>query len=220
LKAVLFDIDGTLIDSVDFHAEAWVRAFGHFGIQTGFDEVRAQIGKGGDQLMPVFVPEEQLARQRDEIQAFRSELFKRDYMRRIKPFPSVRELFQRCRQAGLTVAVASSGQEDEVKDYVEIAGVADLIDVTTTSSDVEHSKPCPDIFQAALAKCAPARANGAVVIGDTPYDAQAAGGAAIRMLAVLCGGFDAADLQQAGAAAIYRDPADLLARFDEAFAPG
>ena len=214
MKAVLFDIDGTLIDSVDFHAEAWVRAFGHFGSEVGFDEVRGQIGKGGDQLLPVFVPAERLAREQEEMQAFRSELFKRDYLRRIRPFPAIRQLFERCREAGLTIALASSGSEDEVKAYTEIAGIGDLVDVTTTSSDVEHSKPCPDIFEAALAKCAPALASEAVVIGDTPYDAEAAVRAGIRPIGVLCGGFPETDLRAAGAVTIYRDPADLLARFD------
>jgi HAD superfamily hydrolase (TIGR01549 family) len=220
LKAVLFDIDGTLIDSVDFHAEAWVRALGHFGIEVGFDEMRGQIGKGGDQLLPLFVPAERLAREQKEIETFRSEMFKRDYLRRIKPFPAVRPLVQRCREAGLTIALASSGHEDEVKVYTEIAGIADLVDVTTTSSDVAHSKPCPDIFQAALEKCAPARAEDVVVIGDTPYDAEAAVRAGIRPIGVLCGGFPEADLRAAGAVAIYRDPADLLARFAESSLAG
>lgn len=213
MKAVLFDIDGTLIDSVDFHAEAWVRALGHFGIEVGFDEVRGQIGKGGDQFLPVFVPPERLAREQKQIESFRREMFKRDYLRRIRPFPQVRDLVQRCRDAGLVVALASSGHEDEVKSYIEIAGIGDLLDVVTSSSDVEHSKPCPDIFQAAIAKCAVAPAE-AVVVGDTPYDAEAASKAGIRAIGVLCGGFPEADLRDAGAVAIYRDPADLLARFD------
>lgn len=213
MKAVLFDIDGTLIDSVDFHAEAWVRAFGHFGIEVGFDEVRGQIGKGGDQLLPVFVPQDRLSHEQKDIEGFRREMFKRDYLRRIKPFPRVRDLVQRCRDAGLSVVLASSGHEDEVKSYIEIAGIGDLLDVVTTSSDVEHSKPCPDIFQAAVAKCGVAPAE-AVVIGDTPYDAEAARKAGIRAMGVLCGGFPEADLRDAGAVAIYRDPADLLARFD------
>ena len=96
------------------------------------------------------------AREQKEIETFRSEMFKRDYLKRIKPFPAVRTLVQRCREAGLTIALASSGHADEVKVYTEIAGIGDLVDVTTTSSDVAHSKPCPDIFQAALEKCAPA----------------------------------------------------------------
>lgn len=214
MKSVLFDIDGTLIDSVDFHAEAWVRALQHFGIETEFAQVRHKIGKGGDQLLPDLVPQDILDRRQDEIESFRSDLFKRDYLERIRPFPQVRPLFERCRAAGLTIALASSGKENEVARYAEIAGIKDLVDVTTSSSDVEHSKPCPDIFQAALKKCAPATAADTIVIGDTPYDVQAANGAGLRSIGVLCGGFPEAELREAGAIAIFRDPADLLAHFD------
>lgn len=214
MKAVLFDVDGTLIDSVDFHAEAWVRAFGHFGIDTAFKEVRAHIGMGSDQLLPVFVPAARLAQQQDEIKGFRARLFADEYLDRITPFPGVRALFERCHTAGLTIALASSGQSEEVERYAQIAGIADLVDATTSASDVEHSKPCPDIFTAALAKCTPARASDAIVIGDTIYDIEAATRAGIRSIGVLCGGVPEADLKQAGAIAIYRDPADLLARFD------
>lgn len=214
MKAVLFDVDGTLIDSVDFHAEAWVRALRHFGIEVPFDTMRHHIGMGGDQLLPIFVPADMLSRQQAEIQAYRGDLFAREYLDRIKPFPLVRPLFERCHAAGLTIALASSGQSEEVERYAKIAGIADLADVTTSASDVAHSKPCPDIFTAALAKCAPASAAEAVVIGDTVYDVEAAARAGIRCIGVLCGGVSEQDLREAGAVAIYRDPADLLARFD------
>jgi HAD superfamily hydrolase (TIGR01509 family) len=213
MKAVLFDVDGTLIDSVDFHAEAWVRALRHFGIEAAFADLRAHIGMGGDQLLPVFVPAEMLARQGEEIQAFRSRLFADEYLDRIKPFPAVRALFERCHAAGLTIALASSGQSEEVERYAKIAGIADLVDATTSAGDVEHSKPYPDIFEAALAKCAPAKAADAIVIGDTAYDIEAATRAGIRSIGVLCGGVAETELRKAGAAAIYRDPADLLDRF-------
>jgi HAD superfamily hydrolase (TIGR01509 family) len=213
-QAVLFDVDGTLIDTVDFHAESWVRAFRHFGIETRFDEVRHQIGKGSDLLMPVFVPEDVLEKQGKAMEAFRADLFLREYVPRIRPFPGVRALFERCRAAGLKVVLASSGKEDEVERYKKIAGIADLIEDQTSSSEVERSKPYPDIFQAALAKCSPVTAEQAIAVGDTPYDVEASGRAGIRCIGVLCGGFREAELREAGAVAIYRDPADLLARFD------
>lgn len=212
-RAVLVDVDGTLIDTVDFHAESWVRAFRHFGIETRFEDVRHQIGKGSDLLMPVFVPKEMLERQGKEMEEYRADLFLRDYVPRIKPFPGVRALFERCRAAGLEVVLASSGKEEEVERYKKIAGIADLIEDQTSSSEVERSKPYPDIFEAALAKCAPIPAEQALAVGDTPYDVEASGRAGIRCIGVLCGGFPEAELREAGAIAIYRDPADLLARF-------
>jgi HAD superfamily hydrolase (TIGR01509 family) len=214
-QAVLFDVDGTLIDTVDFHAESWVRAFRHFGIETRFEDVRHQIGKGSDLLMPLFVPQDLLEREGEAMEDFRADLFLREYVPRIRPFPEVRALFERCRAAGLKVVLASSGQEDEVERYKKIAGIADLIENQTSSSEVERSKPYPDIFEAALAKCAPVPADDAIAVGDTPYDIQASGRAGIRCIGVLCGGFPESELRDAGAIGIYRDPADLLARFDE-----
>jgi phosphoglycolate phosphatase-like HAD superfamily hydrolase len=117
VKAVIFDIDGTLVDSVDLHAQAWQEAFAHFGKKIPFAEVRHQIGKGGDQLMPVFFSKEELDQFGEEMEEYRSELFKRDFLPRVRPFPKVREMFQRIRNEGLQIALASSAKEDELKAY-------------------------------------------------------------------------------------------------------
>ena len=214
LRAVVFDIDGTLLDSVDLHAAAWAEAFAHFGIAVEARAVRGQIGKGGDELMPVFVPADRLARQGAEIEAYRSALFKRDYLARVRPFPGVRALFERIRAEGLTPALASSGKRDEVAQYQELLGIADLVAAATSSDDADRSKPHPDIFAAVLEKLGgPPRAE-VVAVGDTPYDAQAAGQAGLSTIGLLCGGFPEADLSAAGCIAIYRDPQDLLDGFD------
>ncbi len=213
-KAVIFDIDGTLVDSVDLHASAWVDTFRHFGLDVSHDAVRSQIGKGGDQLMPVFVPREMLQERGEEIEKFRSDLFKREYLPKVRAFPGVRELFERIRAAGQTVVLASSCKEDELEHYEEIAGVKDLVQAATTSSDAERSKPHPDIFQAALERIAPVTAAEAVVVGDSPYDAEAAAKAGLRTVGVLCGGFPEKDLRAAGCVAVYRDPEDLLRHYD------
>ncbi len=213
-KAVIFDIDGTLVDSVDLHASAWVDTFRHFGLDVSHDAVRSQIGKGGDQLMPVFVPREMLEECGEEIEKFRSDLFKREYLPKVRAFPGVRELFERIRAAGQTVVLASSCKEDELEHYEEIAGVKDLVQAATTSSDAERSKPHPDIFQAALERIAPVTAAEAVVVGDSPYDAEAAAKAGLRTVGVLCGGFPEKDLRAAGCVAVYRDPEDLLRHYD------
>lgn len=210
IKAVVFDIDGTLLDSVDLHARAWVEAFAHFGIETEEAEVRRQIGKGGDQLLPVFVDAERLAREGEAIESYRSDLFKRDYLSQAKPFPAVRALLSHVRDAGQTVALASSGKADEVENYQKILGITDLVDVVTTSDDADRSKPHPDIFEAVLGKLPGLPKEAVMVIGDTPYDAQAAARAGLSTIGVLCGGFPEAELSAAGCVAIYRDPQDLL----------
>jgi HAD superfamily hydrolase (TIGR01509 family) len=210
VRAVIFDIDGTLLDSVDLHAQAWVDAFAHFGVTVSHDQARSQIGKGGDQLLPVFLDAERIEREGETIEAYRSDLFKRDYLAKVKPFPGVRALFEHLKDQGLTIALASSGKAKEVEHYQSLMKVEDLTDVVVSSDDVERSKPFPDIFQAALEKLAPITAAEAVVIGDTPYDAEAAQKAGLPTIGVLCGGFPEADLKGAGCIALYKDPQDLL----------
>jgi HAD superfamily hydrolase (TIGR01549 family) len=214
LKAIIFDIDGTLIDSVDLHARAWQETFRHFGREVEFEKVRHQIGKGGDQLMPVFFSEEELARFGEEMEKFRGDLFKREYLPRVRPFPQVRQLFERILSDGKRIALASSAKKDELKAYKELARITDLIEEETSADDAEKSKPHPDIFEAALGALGDVRADEAIVVGDTPYDAEAAGKINLRTLGVLCGGFPEAELRAAGCAGIYRDPAELLARYD------
>jgi HAD superfamily hydrolase (TIGR01549 family) len=214
LRAVLFDIDGTLVDSVDLHAESWQRAFAHFGKRVRFEDVRRQIGKGADQLIPVFLAPEELERFGKDLEEYRSELFRREYLSRVRPFPRVRELFERIRRDGRRIALASSAKKEEVAIYARIAHVDDLIDESTSADDAKHSKPCPDVFEATLERLRVA-AGEAIAVGDTPYDAEAARRIDLAAIGVLCGGFPEADLRAAGAIAIYHDPADLLARYDE-----
>ncbi|MEE7447329.1 HAD family hydrolase [Methylobacterium radiotolerans] len=213
MRAVIFDIDGTLLDSVDLHARAWVEAFAHFGVTTDFADVRRQIGKGGDELMPVFLSEERIEREGETIEAYRSDLFKRRYLSEVRPFPGVRPLFEHIRSAGLKIALASSGKRSEVEHYTEILEIGDLVDVATSSDDADRSKPHPDIFEAALEKLDGVAPDAIIVVGDTPYDAEAAAKAGLRTVGLLCGGFPEADLTAAGCVAIYRDPQDLLDRF-------
>lgn len=212
LKAIIFDIDGTLVDSVDLHARAWQETFRHFGREIEFEKVRHQIGKGSDQLMPVFFSEAELERFGEEMEKFRGELFKREYLSQVRAFPRVRELFERIKADGKRIALASSAKKDELKTYKELARITDLVEEETSADDVDKSKPHPDIFEAALAALGDVEADEAIVIGDTPYDAEAAGKIKLRTIGVLCGGFPEAELRAAGCTDIYRDPADLLAK--------
>ncbi|MFN2453199.1 MAG: HAD family hydrolase [Pyrinomonadaceae bacterium] len=215
IKAVIFDIDGTLVDSVDFHAEAWQRAFKEFGKDVPFADVRKQIGKGGDQLMPVFFSREELDRFGEEMEKYRGSLFKREYLPRVKGFPHVRELFERIEQDEKRIALASSAKEEELKVYKKIARIEDLVEEETSADDAQKSKPHPDIFEAAMKQLGDVAPDEVIVIGDTPYDAEAAGKAGLRTVGVLCGGFPETELRAAGCIAIYRDPADLLARYED-----
>ena len=215
IKAVIFDIDGTLVDSVDLHARAWQEAFRHFGRDVPYRDVRRQIGKGGDQLMPVFFSKAELDKFGAELEKYRGDLYKREYLPRVRPFPAVRELFERIKQDGKKIALASSAKEEELKVYKEIAHIDDLVEEETSADDADKSKPHPDIFEAALAALADVQTNETIVVGDTPYDAEAAGKAHLRTIGVLCGGFPETDLRTAGCIAIYESPADLLAHYDE-----
>ena len=213
-KAVIFDVDGTLVDTNDLHAEAWVEAFAHFGITVSAASIRPQIGKGSDQLLPVFLDPERLDRDGEHIAKYRSDLFARDYLDRSRAFPGVRPLFERLREAGKTVVLGSSSNTKEIEHHMRLAGITDLVDEVTSADDAERSKPAPDIFGAALERIAPIGAEDTVVVGDTPYDAQAAAKLGMRTIGLLCGGFPEAKLKAAGCIALYRDPEALLRDFE------
>lgn len=216
IHGVIFDIDGTLIDSVDLHAKAWQEAFQHFGHDIPFENIRSQIGKGGDQLMPVFLSEDELQRFGKELEEFRGELFKRNYLPQVKAFPRVRELFERILSDGKKIVLASSAKDDELEAYKRIAQIEDLIHDETSADDVERSKPHPDVFQEALKKLGGGITyDEVIVVGDTPYDAQAAGKLDISTIGLLCGGFPEMELRGAGCIALFRDPADLLERYEQ-----
>jgi HAD superfamily hydrolase (TIGR01509 family) len=211
--AAVFDMDGTLVDSVDLHASAWQEAFARFGHEVSFEQARSQIGKGGDQLIPVFLSHAQQRDYGEELEEWRGERFRSTYLSMVRPFSAVPELIQRVRDAGLMVAVASSAKKEELDIYLDIAGIAHLVDKSTSSEDADRSKPAPDIFEVALKKLGVA-AEDAVAIGDTPYDALAAGKAGMRTIGMLCGGFTEASLRAGGCVAVYPGPGALFACFN------
>jgi HAD superfamily hydrolase (TIGR01549 family) len=213
VDVVIFDMDGTIIDSVDLHARAWEAAFANYGKKISYSEIRGQIGKGGDQLMPVFLSKKELHQFGKELDKFRADLFKSEYLPYVKPFPKVRDLFERIREDRKRIVLASSAKEDELESYKKIAHIEDLTEGDTSSEDADRSKPHPDIFEAALDKVGDIARDRVIVIGDTIYDAEAAAKARVKSVGLTCGGSTEEQLRQAGCIGIYRDPADLLAGY-------
>jgi len=213
--AFIFDIDGTLVDSNELHVDSWDRAFRRFGKQFSREKLRAQIGKGSDQYLPEFLTPDEIKRFGKALDDFRSELFKNEYLPKVRPFPKVRELFQRIRNDDKRIVLASSGKKADTKYYIDLLKIGDLIEGYTSGDDAESSKPAPDIFAASLEKLGDMSPADAVTVGDTRFDIEAARKAGLKTIAFLCGGTSEATLRKAGVVAIYRDPADLLAHYDE-----
>jgi HAD superfamily hydrolase (TIGR01509 family) len=212
IKALLFDVDGTLVDSNDFHVRAWHEVFRDAGYDLPAPMIHAQVGKGGDNLVPSLLPDLSEA-EHEKIAEAHGPLYRARYMEQVKPFPAARDLLARAKADGFTVALATSADPEELDHYVELLDARELIDLTTDSSDAKTTKPAPDIFEAALKK-AGVSPDAALVIGDSPYDMLAARRAGIGAIGLLSGGFDEQELRDAGALAIYRDAADLLAQWD------
>lgn len=211
LKAVLLDVDGTLVDSNDAHAQAWSEVFQRNGYPGTFEWVRELIGKGGDKLIPEITGLAEDSHEAKRLAKERSALFARDYLPRLQPFPRVEALLRRLHELGLELVVASSAGEDELEPLLEVCGALPYVQHKTSSDDAAHSKPDPDIIRAALRK-ARCSAGEAVMLGDTPYDVQAAAKAGVRAIALRSGGHPDAALS--GALAIYDDVADLVSNFD------
>lgn len=189
LRALIFDIDGTLVDSNDAHARCWQEAFAKFGKDIAFDVVRHQIGKGGDLLVPDLLDAKEMRRFGENLKKHRGELWKSDYMPHVKPFPGVVELFTMLRERGAKIALASSANPDEVDYYSHLLGVEDLIVGSTSKEDAKWSKPNPEIFEAALEQTG-SSVERTLAVGDTPYDILAAHRMALPVAAVLSGGFE------------------------------
>ena len=215
IKAVIFDVEGTLVDNVDLHANAWREAFRHFGHEIPLEAMRHQIGKAGNQLLPVFLSHEELYRRGEAIEKYRREIYKNRYLRQARAFPRVRELFARIKALGQHTALVSSCKSDEPQTYKKLAEIDDLVTTEIMAGDTEKSKQDPDIFRVVLDRLEAIEPAEAIVVGDSPYDAQGAAKIGLRTVGLLCGGFSEDQLRAAGCVAIFSDPADLLDRYDD-----
>jgi HAD superfamily hydrolase (TIGR01509 family) len=211
LKGVIFDVDGTLVDSNDAHAQSWVDTFAEAGYEVPFEVVRPLIGMGADKLLPKTIGIRHDSEQGKKLLERRTEIFREKYLPRLRPLPGARALVLRVRDDGLKAIVATSAKDDELKGLLKAAEVDDLMEEKATASDAKRSKPDPDIVEAAIEESG-VPSNNAVMIGDTPYDVEAATRAGVRVIAFRSGGWDDASLQ--GAAQIYDGPADLLTHYD------
>ena len=212
-KAVLFDVDGTLIDSNDQHARAWVGALAEAGYPIPFERVRPLIGMGGDKVLPELVPGlEEDSPQGKTIGEARKRIFKERELDTIPPTRGARELLEAVRARGARVVVATSAKKSELDGLLARGDLGPLVDVAATGDDAEDSKPDPDIIGAALKKAGIA-ASDAVMVGDTQYDVEAAHRAGVACVALLCGGNDRATLREADA--VYADPAELIDALDQ-----
>ncbi len=214
IEAVLCDIDGTLVQSNWLHARAWKDAFAAMGIELELEDVRRQIGKGGDELIPVFVPWWRRPAVEEPLKTYRKFVFQQDYLSQVKALPKVREFLLRLKEAGIRLSLASSADKDELEIYKRIAHMEDLIEESSSADDADRSKPHPDIFEATLHKLGlpPSKV---LALGDTPYDAEAAGRAGISTIGVTTGGWSKEELMEAGCVEAYTDVAELLERFEE-----
>jgi len=208
-RAVILDVDGTLVLSNDAHARAFVEAGEELGFPAEYAVVRRLIGKGGDKLIPEAFGIDAESEAGERLDARKKEIFSERHLPTLEPAPGARALLERLIAEGVKLVVATSAGGDEVGDLLAAAEVEDLIEEATSSSDAEESKPDPDIVVAAL-RTTGEPASEVVMIGDTPYDVEAAGRAGVGIIGVRCGGWADADL--AGALATYADPADLLQR--------
>lgn len=208
IKGILLDVDGTFLDSNDAHARAFEKAFAEHGLQIPFDHIRPLVGMGSDKLIPSLTGFEHDSEEGERVSARKKGIFEERYLPHLQPTRGGRALLERFLADGLTLVVATSAGGDEMKGLLKQAGIEDLIHDATSSGEVENSKPDPDVIGAAIKKST-LDAEELLMIGDTPYDIEAAAKAKVKTIALRCGGWWDDDAL-AGAVAIYDDPEDLL----------
>ena len=215
IKAIIFDSDGTLVDSVEYHAEAWVKAFKEYGYDFSHETLSQQIGKGSEFIVGDLLSSEEAEKLHSDIAQYRKQYYQDNLLEKVRPFPKVKELFEAIKADGIRIVLASSARKETIEHYKQLLEIEDLIEGATSTDEVEKSKPEPDIFRTALDKLDGVSADEVIVVGDSPYDAIAAKKIDITTIGLLGGGFSEDTLKQAGCVAIYKDPADLLDNYPQ-----
>ena len=217
VRGVLLDVDGTLLDSNDAHALSFVETFREAGYDATFEKVRPLIGMGGDKLFPAAIGIEADSEEGERLGKRRWEIFRKEHLPKVRAFPGARALVDALRSRGLRLVVATSAKEDELRELLHAGGLEDLLEKKTSADDAERSKPDPDIVAAALKK-GELRPAEAVMLGDTPYDVEAARRAGVATIALRCGGWGDDELK--GADEIWDGPDELLANIDRSSITG
>lgn len=213
MSTAILDIDGTLVDTNYQHTIAWARALRRFDIDVALWRIHRHIGMGGDQVVTALRGEDVENEHGEEIREAEKEEYGR-LIGEVRPMEGARALIEKLKHRGHTVILASSAKEDEVDAYLDLLDVRELADAWTTSADVESTKPAPDLVQAALARTDD-DTGAAVMVGDTPWDVEAALKAGVETIAVVTGGFSEQELTEAGSVAVFESVAELGERLDE-----
>ena len=209
-RAALLDVDGTLVDSNYHHALAWYRAFRRSGIVLPLWRIHRHVGMGGDQLLPALLGDRVDEEHGEEIRDARDEEYG-GLIGEVSPLEGSRELIVDLKERGLTTVLASSSPQEEIDHYLELLDVRELADAWTTDDDVKATKPEPDLVHAALEK---ARTDDAVMVGDTPWDVEAARKAGLETICVITGGFSEQELRDAGAVVVFESVQGLRQKLD------
>lgn len=210
-RAVLLDVDGTLIDANYQHALAWYRAFRANGLVMPIWKIHRHVGMGGDQLVPALIGEEADAEKGEDIRETRKEIYE-ELIEEVAPLDGAHELIADLKERGRTAVLASSAPEKEIDHYLDLLEARDLADGWTTDDDVEATKPEPDLVRAALVM---ARTDEAVLVGDTPWDIESARKSGIETITVITGGYSEQELRDAGAVGVYESVQELRAHLEE-----
>ena len=213
IQGIIFDVDGTLVDSNDAHAHAWVEAMAEQGYHVSFEAVRPLIGMGGDKVLPQTLGIAKESEEGKRISQRRKEIFKQRSLPQLKAFPGALELLERTHEQGLKLIIASSAEPDELQELLQVIDphAVELFALQTSAQEVEHSKPDPDVLSVAVHRSGYSPQE-LVMVGDTAYDIEAATKVKVKTVAFRCGGWSDKDL--AGAVSIYDGPADLLAHYE------
>jgi HAD superfamily hydrolase (TIGR01509 family) len=213
VATAILDIDGTLVDTNYHHALAWFRALRRFELVLPVWRIHRHLGMGGDQMVTALCGEAVEGEHGDAIREAEGEEYGR-LIGEVQTMQGSRELVQALKDRGHMAVLASSAKQDEVDHYLDLLSARELVDAWTSSADVEVTKPAPDLVHAALQRVG-GRADDAVMVGDTPWDIEAARRAEVPTLAVVTGGFSEQELRDAGAAAVFESVAELRDRLDE-----